>query len=71
MESELMEVRSLNAVLDKRRKEFEETVYKQTRSIYSEAITFVKESGVEGKARTAGDRAPNFKLRNAVSIKGV
>mgnify|MGYP005991044181 CR=1 FL=1 len=57
---------TLKEVLDDKKNTFEATAPEEKLAIYAEGIADVQNSGIYEKAKKVGDKAPNFKLKNAL-----
>ncbi len=57
---------SLQETLDTRKAEFEKKAPEQLKQTYADGISSVAHSGILESAKTEGDKAPNFKLTNAL-----
>ncbi|MCL5129300.1 peroxiredoxin-like family protein [Algibacter sp. L4_22] len=56
---------SLQSTLDAKKADFNTSATDEKKKLYAEGIAAVKSSGVETSAKQVGDRAPDFKLKNA------
>jgi peroxiredoxin len=63
---ETNEKTTLKSLLDEKKKNFELNADDNKKKIYREGIESVKESGILDNALNVGDKAPNFKLNNAL-----
>lgn len=57
---------NLQDILDQKKKDFEANASDYIKKIYGEGIQDVTDSGVLNNAKQIGDKAPDFKLKNAL-----